>query len=166
MEETKSHYYKSFELSDEFWEAVKDEIPEHKRDENRTYQRKPGAGRKPPDKRKILQGIFYILRTGCQWKALPAEYGKGSNTHRYFQLWEKDGFFQRIWAKGLEMYQEIKGIQWEWLSLDGCMTKAPLAQESVGKNPTDRGKNGDKTQHARRRRRPAAGNCDVGSEHP
>jgi transposase len=103
MEETKSHYYKSYELSDEYWEAVKDEIPEHKRDENRTYQRKPGAGRKPPDKRKILQGIFYILRTGCQWKALPAEYGKGSNTHRYFQLWEKDGFFQRIWAKGLEM---------------------------------------------------------------
>ncbi len=48
--------------------------------------------------------------------------------------------------QGLEKYDELEGIGWEWQSLDGYMVKAPLGLESVGKNPTDRGKNGDKTQ--------------------
>jgi len=49
-------------------------------------------------------------------------------------------------AKNLELvaslleYDELEGIAWEWQSLDGAMTKAPLALESVGRNPTDRGK--------------------------
>ena len=96
--------------------------------------------------RKALEGIFYVLRTGCQWKALPREYGSGSTVHRRFQEWSAAGFFEKIWSKGLEQYDELEGIGWEWQSLDGSMIKAPLALESVGKNPTDRGKNGDKTQ--------------------
>ncbi|WP_373844886.1 hypothetical protein [Clostridium sp.] len=49
-----------------------------------------------------------------------------------------------MWKLGLERYNEIQGIDWEWLSIDGSMNKAPLAKESVGANPTDRGKNGSK----------------------
>ncbi len=134
--------YKSWTISDEFWEAVKGYIPEHTRDPDKKYQRKPGGGRKPPEKREILSAIVYVLRTGCQWKSIP----KGSNVHRYFQLWAAAGFFVEIWAAGLCEYDELKGLDWEWQSLDGYMTKAPLAEESVGRNPTDRGKNGDKTQ--------------------
>ena len=126
-------------ISNEFWEAIKQYIPEHERDPNKEYKRKPGGGRKPPDKRKILTDILHVLRTGCQWKSIP----QGSNVHRYFQLWAAAGFFEAIWAVGLYEYDELKGLDWEWQSLDGCMTKAPPAQESVGKNPTDRGKNGD-----------------------
>ena len=138
--------YKSWTISDAFWEAIKDEIPERQRSAEKTYKRKPGGGRKPLPKRQVLEGIFYVLRTGCQWKAVPKEYGAGSSIHQYFQEWEAAGFFERIWSKGLEKYDELEGIGWEWQSLDGCMVKAPLALESVGKNPTDRGKNGDKTQ--------------------
>ena len=87
-----------------------------------------------------------MLRTGCQWKALPREYGSGSTVHRTFQNWLAAGFFEKIWAKGLEQYDELEGIGWEWQSVDGRMIKAPLALESVGKSPTDRGKKGDKTQ--------------------
>ncbi len=50
-----------------------------------------------------------------------------------------------MWMISLLEYDELEGIGWEWQSVDGCMIKAPLALESVGKNPTDRGKNGDKT---------------------
>ena len=46
----------------------------------------------------------------------------------------------------LEEYDKEQGIDWEWQSVDGCMIKAPLAREAVGHNPTDRGKNGDKTE--------------------
>ncbi|GHV39993.1 hypothetical protein FACS189490_04500 [Clostridia bacterium] len=67
--------YKSWTITDEFWEKVNPYIPEHQRYENREYKRKAGGGRKPPDKRKILAAIVYVLRTGCQWKSIP----KGSN---------------------------------------------------------------------------------------
>ena len=110
--------YKSWTISDAFWEAIKDEIPERQRSAEKTYQRKPGGGRKPLDKRQVLEGIFYVLRTGCQWKAVPKEYGAGSSIHQYFQEWEAAGFFEKIWAKGLEQYDELEGIGWEWQSLD------------------------------------------------
>ena len=142
MDEKKS--YKSWTISDAFWEAIKEEIPDRSRNPEKEYQRKPGGGRKPLPKRQVLEGIFYVLRTGCQWKAVPKEYGAGSSIHQYFQEWAVAGFFEKIWAKGLETYDELEGIGWEWQSVDGCMVKAPLARESVGKNPTDRGKMGTK----------------------
>lgn len=106
----------------------------------------PGQGRPPIPARKVLEGIFYVLRTGCQWKAVPKVYGCASSIHRYYQEWVKAGFFQKIWALGLEKYDELEGIGWKWQSLDGCMVKAPLAQETVGHSPTDRGKNGHKAE--------------------
>ena len=142
MEEQKS--YKSWTISDEFWDAIKDYIPFYKRDPQKEYERAPGGGRKPPYMRKIVEGIFYVLRTGIQWKAVPREYGSSSNLHRYFQAFARAGFFETIWAKGLEKFDELKGIGWEWQSLDGCMTKSSLGGEAVGNNPTDRGKKGTK----------------------
>lgn len=135
---------KSWEITDEFWEEVKDLIPQNQRDPNKKYKRASGAGRPAMNPRKVLEGIFYVLRTGIQWKALPKEkFGASSSIHRYFRAWCEAGVFEEIWKKGLEKYDEIEGIDWEWLSIDGSMTKAPLAQESVGANPTDRGKKWD-----------------------
>ena len=90
-------------------------------------------------------GIVYVPRTGCQWKVLPAErYGRASAIHARFLEWEKTGLFEALWKLGLAEYDEFEGIAWRWQSIDGAMMKAPLAQESVGPNPTDRGKNGSK----------------------
>ncbi len=139
--------YKSWTISDELWEQVKGYIPAAQRDPNKKYKRAPGAGRPRTDPRSVLEGIFYVLRTGCQWKAVPKEYGSGSTIHRTFQEWQQAGFFEQMWMISLLEYDELEGIGWEWQSVDGCMIKAPLALESVGKNPTDRGKKGDKTVH-------------------
>jgi transposase len=141
---------KSWELTDELWERVRDFIPQRKRDEHKTYQRKPGAGRKPVSPRRVLDGIFYVLRTGIQWKALPKAYGAASSIHQYFSDWAQAGFFLRMWQEGLISYDELKGLGWEWQSIDGSMVKAPLAQEGVGRNPTDRGKKRDETQYCGR----------------
>jgi transposase len=157
--------YQSWTLSTEFWNKIKTLIPRYQRDTNKEYKRKEGGGRKAPCYRRILEGIFYVLRTGCQWKAMPEEFGKGSNIHRYFQLWERAGFFEAIWAYALEEYDDLKGIDWEWQSLDGCMTKAPLAQESVGNNPTDRGKKRYKTQLVDRRTWASPSDSGVRSQH-
>ena len=134
---------KSWEITDEFWEAVKHLIPERQRDSKKTYKRKSGGGRPPIKPRKVLEGIFYVMRTRIQWKALPKElFGASSSIHRYFIFWCEEGVFEVMWKAGLEKYDELKGIDWEWLSADGFTTKAPISKESVGKNPTDRGKNG------------------------
>ncbi len=124
MSEKKS--YQTWTISDKFWQVIKEEIPKKERDPAKEYKNAPGQGRKPMPARKALEGIFYVLRTGCQWKALPREYGSGSTVHRRFQEWRAAGFFEKIWRKGLEQYDELEGIGWEWQSLDGCVVKAPL----------------------------------------
>ena len=145
----------SWEITDAFWEKAQPLIPKRERDSNKDYQRKPGGGRPPMEPRKVLKAIFYVLRTGIQWKALPKTFGAASAIHTYFLFWCEKGFFQALWIAGLDCYDEVKGIDWTWLSADGCMTKAPLAVETVGKNPTDRGKKRQQTPPARRRRRSA-----------
>jgi transposase len=133
---------RSWEVSDSFWRLAEPLIPPRsKRPKNKKFRRKPGGGRKPKDPRTVFEAIVYVLRTGCQWKALPKErFGSASSVHRYFREWLKTGFFENLWKAGLAEYDEMEGIAWQWESIDGAMTKAPLAQEAVGPNPTDRGK--------------------------
>src|SRR5262249_7698225 len=76
--------------------------------------------------RQVMDGILYVLRTGCRWNALPGEYGSGSTCPRRFQAWVEAGIFERLWAKLLTRYDELRGIQWRWQSLDSVMVKAPL----------------------------------------
>ena len=82
---------RSWEITDEFWEAAKPLIPPPERDSEKTYKRKPGGGRPPMDMRKALEGMFHIMRTGTQWKALPKEFGSSSSTRRYFRYWREKG---------------------------------------------------------------------------
>jgi len=56
--------------------------------------RKKKTGRPRMDDRKAMGAIFYILRTGCQWNALPRSLGASSTVHDRFQEWRKAGVFQ------------------------------------------------------------------------
>jgi transposase len=148
----KSYNKKSWTISDEFWSKVEHLLPDRPRDPKKKYKRAPGAGRPPMEKRTVLAAIFYVARTGIQWKALPkSDFGSPSAIHEYFMEWSRLGVFEQMWAAGLAEYNELEGIAWHWQSVDGSMNKAPLARESVGPNPTDRGKNGDQAIHSCRR---------------
>jgi putative transposase len=70
--------------------------------------------------------MFYLLRTGCQWKAIPRYFGAPSTIHDRFQEWCEAGVFQRIWEMGLVEYDIEKRLDWEWQVMDGAITKAPL----------------------------------------
>ena len=97
------------------------------------------------DDRRAMDAIFFVLRTGCQWNALNATgICSSSSAHRRFQEWTAAGVFVTLRATGLQEYDELKGLDWDWLAMDGAMTKAPLGGERVGRNPTDRGKLGTK----------------------
>ena len=94
--------------------------------------------------RQVLGGILYRLRTGCQWKAIPAEFGSGSTCHRRFQEWQHLGLFEKVWAHQVRLYDQKRSIAWDWQSLDSAIIPAPLGGTKTGKNPTDRAKLGSK----------------------
>src|SRR5512135_2956096 len=145
VEETSYADVASWELSDSLWARIEPLLPKVKsRYRGRGKNRKHIGGRPAADRRKVMAGILYVLRTGCQWNALPKELGSGKTAHRYFQQWVRAGVFLRMWPAGLTEYDELKGLTWKWQAADGAMTKAPLGGERTGKNPTDRGKLGTK----------------------
>lgn len=79
-----------------------------------------------PD-RKAMDAILFVLRTGCPWNALTVTgICTSSSAHRRFQDWTQAGVFEAFWRAGLLAYDDLVGIDWTWLSLDGAMGKAPL----------------------------------------
>src|SRR3989440_1061335 len=86
-----------------------------------------------------------------QWKALDAtRFCPGSTAHDRFQEWVKAGFFRKLWQAGLFVYDDLAGLDWDWLSLDGCLTKAPLGGEKGGQKPDRPGQAGGQAQPAGR----------------
>ena len=145
----------TWEISDEFWRLVEPLIPTSARTAEKTYRRKPGGGRKRKySDRLYFAAIVYVLRTGIIWNALPREKFEGLGSaavHRKFQHWAMAGVFVALWRRGLAEYDELEGIAWLWESADGTNIEAPLARESVGPNPTDRGKKWGQAKPSRRR---------------
>lgn len=93
---------------------------------HRKKKKKKKTGRPRMDDRKAMSAIFYVLRTGCQWNALPRSLGASSTVHDRFQEWRKAGVFKRMWIDGLAKYDKKTGIDWKWQAMDGVITKAPL----------------------------------------
>jgi putative transposase len=109
-------------------------------------EKAPGTpGRPAVPFRKIFDGILYVLRTGCQWSALPrSEFAPKSTVWGRFKQWSQAGVLQQAWALALRYYDLEVGIAWKWQSLDGVITKAPLGGEATGPSPVDRAKSGTK----------------------
>jgi transposase len=105
-------------IDDELWAQLEPLLP----------PRKPGkapGGRPPIPDRRVLDGILYVLRSGCPWKHVPKEFGSGSTCHLRFSGWVREGVFVKLWVVLLERYDNLKGIEWDWQSLDAALGKAP-----------------------------------------
>lgn len=112
---------------------------------------KKKEGRPRMDDRQAMTAIVYVLRTGCQWKALPRSLGAPSTVHDRFQAWREAQVFARLWQAGLLTYETLKGLDWEWQAMDGAMTKAPLGGEKGGQEPDRSWQARDQTEPADRR---------------
>jgi len=121
-------------ISDSVWNEIKDLLP----------TKKVAVGRPEWDNRKTLEGIFFIIKTGIQWKFLPREFGKVSTVHGKFRKWINAGVFKGIMDKAKVVYALSLSEPITWFALDASHSKAPLAHNWSGKNPTDRGKRGVK----------------------
>ena len=86
----------SWVVSDDFWARVEPLVPARVSAAHKTYLRKPGAGRPAKPARQVFEAIVYVLRTGCQWKALPRDLPPKSTVHDYLELWNWDGTLERI----------------------------------------------------------------------
>ncbi len=128
-----------FRISNELWAVLQPLLPLH------FNSHRFGGGRPRVSDRHCADAIFYVLRTGCQWQALDqTNLCAHSTAHDRFQEWVKVGVFLKLWRAGVDQFDEVRGLDWDWLSMDGAMTKAPLGGEKTGPNPTDRGKSGEK----------------------
>ncbi len=95
-----------WQISDELREKMAPLIPEHK------TQHPPGTHRRRVDNRAAMNATG-ICSSGF--------------AHRRFQEWRDVGVFERFWQNGLLTCEQLNAIDWSWLSMDGCMTKSPLA---------------------------------------
>ena len=112
------------EIPDKLWERVQYWIP------------KPGksakGGRPRVADRRAMSGILYRLRTGCQWDAIPSEFGSRSTCYRRFCEWTEAGVFKMMQIEMLLYYDEQRGIDWAWAALDSASVKAPKGGTSPG----------------------------------
>ncbi|MCS7072088.1 MAG: transposase [Anaerolinea sp.] len=120
-------------------------------------------GRPPADIWAVLNGIWYVLWTGCQWKAVHQDwFGVSSSTrHQRLQIWQWQGIFEQIMRIMVKFYATKRQVKWKWQSIDRKSCPAPLDGEQTGKNPTDRGQCGSKI-HILVNRRTAGGGVDRG----
>ncbi len=104
-------------IPDDLWAEVHPLLPPEKPAGTR--------GRPVVPFRRVLDGILYVLRTGCQWKAVPHEFGSGSTCHSRFQEWVENGTWERLWRDQLERYDAAHGIGWDWQATDSATVPSP-----------------------------------------
>jgi putative transposase len=123
-------------IPDPMWDQLKELLPKEK---------EPGTpGRPPVPFRSVMDGILFVLRTGCHWNAVPSTFGSGSTCHRRFQQWIDAGMLEALVERMLRLYDELCSIDWRWQAADAKTLPAPLGGGQTGPNPTDLGKSGTK----------------------
>ncbi len=119
------------------WDKIKKHLPK---------VREGGRGRPACKNRAVLNGIWHVLWTGCQWKSIEKEWFGASSSviHARFQDWQQKGVFVRIMQAMLRYYGRMRHIRWTWQAADSRSVPAPLGRKGTGPNPTDRAKSGGK----------------------
>ena len=105
-------------VPDELWAKIHPLLPPEKA---------PGTpGRPAVPFRQVLDGILYVLRTGCQWNQLPEQFPDDSSVHRTMQRWVEAGVFEQIWVDLVTACADLGGVDWTWQAVDGALQKARL----------------------------------------
>jgi transposase len=127
-------------VSDTLWERIEPLLPPQK------PRRSRYPGRKPIDRRKVLCGIIFVLKTGIPWEEVPQEMGCGCGMTcwNYLQAWQRAGVWQRLHEVLLAELQEADRIDWSRAAVDSTHARSLGGGEKTGKNPTDRSKLGTK----------------------
>ena len=95
-----------WEIPDDLWQRIEPVILE--------LDPPKAKGRKRVDQRKTLEGVFFRMRSSCQWNRLPKVLGDASTIHRTwhrtFQRWVERGVIEGIWAALIEECEALDGV--------------------------------------------------------
>ena len=116
-----------WEVPDELWERIEPLME--------ALDPPKQTGRKRVDRRRVMDGIIFRLRTGCQWNHIPSVYGDDSTIHRYFHHWCEIGLFEQIWALLVTTCDELQGVSWEWQAADSALGKARFGGAQLDPTP-------------------------------
>ena len=105
-----------WEIPDDLWDQIHPVILE--------MGPPKSTGRKRVHPRRILDGIIFRMRTGCQWNHLPRDLGDDSTIHRTFQHWVELGVLESIWSMLIEECEELGAVEWQWQAADCSMGEA------------------------------------------
>jgi putative transposase len=86
------------DLTDRQWRIIRRLLPERRR-----------RGRPPMDRRRVIEAILYVARSGCQWRLLPSDFPAWSTVYGIFWKWRKDGTWQRIHDRLREQVRRATG---------------------------------------------------------
>ena len=101
------------DLNDQQWELIAPLLPAQ-----------PKVGRKRRHDRRSINGILYVLKTGCAWEDLPKTYGSATTCWRWFERWSGDGTWERIWQMLLGQLDAQQKLEWTQAFLDGSFIPA------------------------------------------
>jgi len=110
-----------FDVPDALWEKVEPILA--------PFRRKMSGGVPPIESRRLLAGMLYQLKTGCQWNMIPRCYGAKSTLHEHFQRWTKAGVFAEIASLAAQNFDEHVGFDFSWQSMDGTLVQAPVRKK-------------------------------------
>jgi transposase len=110
------------ELSDKQWDSIKPCIPPQ-----------PAVGRKRADDRKTINGILYVLMTGCRWHDMPRCYGAYQTAWRRLKWWSREGVWNNILATAQEHAYKIGRLNLEIVAVDSTLidSKKVASQQSI-----------------------------------
>ena len=114
-------------LTDEQWDCIADIFPLPAK-----------TGRPPSDRRMIIDGILWIMRTGSPWRDLPEEFGPWRTVWDLFNKWNADGTLDEILSRLRTMYVDAGEIDEELWCIDGTTVRAARCAAGGGKKTIQR----------------------------
>jgi transposase len=114
------------DLTDQQWNLIEPILPTDP-------VREDGRGRPWSDRRKVFNGVLWILRTGAPWQDLPPRYGPYQTAHRRFQNWVRSGVIEKVLITLAEHLKEAGGIDLKECFVDGTFVPAKKGGSRLGK---------------------------------
>lgn len=101
-----------YELTDDGWERIAPLLPAQ------------GRGGKWADHRAVLNGMFWVLNSGAQWRDMPERYGEWETVYGRYRRWTREGLFDRILRRLHVTLDEHGRIDWSVFDVDGSNIRA------------------------------------------
>jgi transposase len=105
------------ELTDDQWEVIRPLIPAQGR-----------MGRPRADDRQVLNGILFVLKSGCRWKDMPRQFSYPSTCWRRLKRWEEQGVWDNIFLALLTTLNEQERLEWDRSFPEGSFAPAKRGQ--------------------------------------